>query len=282
MDWCDNNLKTFRGIQELLNDDFVIGNKVKLSSKTEDGVTYTVSGTTSEKSEDIVGELVLKAQQKGATLTATLLTDSIPVGSLKYEQIDPVGRRSSVSVTGSESVAIGKGELVTSRMGLEMDVNFLKREVVASVAAAIAPAAYGSFVVVGAKGMFNLREGELYDGKLAASLYDGRESEFTVEMEGKGNVTTASYSHLVRPGMSVAGHMKYNKDSGDAVTTLGGAFKLDAVTILKGRLDTTGMASLSYIQTVRPNTSIVLSTSFDVTKFETAQVGASLTLEWFV
>lgn len=255
------------------------GNKIKLSSKTHDGLSYVVSGSTSEKSDDLSGELSVKAKYKEAVLTAKLFTTGSPTGEIKHERVDPLGRRTSVTLTASEGKATAKAELLVSRMGMAMDTDLLKREVLASAAAAIAPAVYAGFVVVGVKGLFNLRDGSLSNTRVAASLFDGRESELTVEVEGKAKAGTVSYSHLVRAGMSVAGEMKYTRETGKAVATLGTAMKLDNVTAVKGKLDTTGLAALSYIQSIRPNTKVVMSTSFDVTKFNTAKVGLSLTLE---
>lgn len=257
-----------------------------MTSKTCDGVTYTVSGLSTSKSEDLIGELSVKAKLKGTTLSAKLLTDSdSPAGEIKYEREDPTfNRRASITfcASGKGDKIATKADLLTSSIGLSVDADIINRCITTSATSTIAPSSFGSFVVIGAQGLFDLTEGSVSGSKVSASLFDGIQSEVNVQCTGvpnKPECIVTSYSHLVRPGFSVAGNITYKNESGSAVAAMAGALKLDGATTIKGKLESSGLTSLSYIQKVRPHTEVVLSSTFDVTKFETAKVGISVTLE---
>lgn len=262
------------------------GTKIKLSSKTVDGITYTASGASSSKSSDFKGELSVKAcmreldlyNLRDVTLTAKLTSDAAPKAELKYDRKDVAGGKVGVTLTGSEGLATAAVEFVQPKIGLAFDANLIKRTVDASAAVAIAPVGYRRFIVLGAKGLLDVNKGSVSSSRVAASLYDGVESELTVEIEGKGESATVSYSHLVRPFTSVAGSMRYKKGNSEAIGTLGISTKVDDAMTIKSRLDTTGSAGLSFIQSVRPNTKIIMSTQFDVVKFDAPKVGLSITL----
>lgn len=263
----------------MLTDDYVSGKKIKLTSKTSDGLSYTVSGATGEKSNDLIGELNVKVKQKAATISAKLLTNADPTGEIKYERSDAQGPQGNVTLTASRAKAVLKSEVMLSRAGIQLQIDALKREVVTSVTGALIPALYPGFIVFGAEGMLQVNEGTISNTKLAASLFDGRESEIMVEIEGKGEVASLSYSHLVRPGLSVAGKMRYSGETKNAVADMGMALKLDGGTTVKGKFDTNGTAALSYIQMVRANTKMIMSSSFDLARLDSTKVGLAITIE---
>lgn len=268
-----------RDCPEILSDDYVSGKKVKFTSKTSDDQSYSMSVSTSEKSSDILGELNVKVKKNAATISAKLLTNAEPAAELKYDRTCPDGRRTNVTLTASRGKALAKAELRLSRFAVELDTDVLKLETAASASAAIAPANYAGFIVVGAKGLLSAGEDTFTKGRVAASLFDGHESEIMVEMEGKADAASLSYSHLVREGMSVAGKIRYQRDPHLAVADMGLAMKVDTATTLKGKFNTSGMAALSYIQMVSPNAKLIMSSSFEVAKLESVKFGLAITLE---
>lgn len=262
------------------------GTKIKLSTITSDGLTYTATGSSSSKSGDFKGELSAKAALRDInvhnlrdfTVTAKLPTDSTPLAEIKYDRKDVAGGKLSATFTGSEGIATASAEVVQPRIGLAFDADLLKRTVDASAAVAIAPGGYRRFIVVGARGLLDVAEGNASGSRVAASLYDGLESELTVEVEGKMDVTTVSYSHLVRPLTHVAASMRYLKGESTAVGIMGISTKVDDAVMVKAKVDTSGIAAMSFIQTARANTKVIMSTQFDVTKFDSPKVGLSVTL----
>lgn len=260
------------------------GSKVKLSTKTTNGLTYSVTGSSAPKSDNLKGEFSVKGSIRDVTeervqevtLTTKLLTSSAPSAELSYERSDPLGRKVNISLLGSDGVAVVASEITQPKAGLSLSVDTLKLMANASIATAIAPVGYTSFAVIGAKGMFDLSEGTLSGGRFAASLFDGKESEVTVEVEGQADAGTLSYSHLVRPTTSVAASMRYARESGTATGIMGLVTKVDEMTALKAKVDSAGQAGLSLIQNLRANTKIIMSTSFNLSKFDTPKVGLSV------
>lgn len=161
------------------------------------------------------------------------------------------------------------------------DVNATKLR--ASAAYAYAPAGYTGFLVAGLDGVTSKNEAEggvKYEGAdLAASYFDGSESEATMHLTEKGRKMMLSYSHHVRPGFSVASQFKYDKEADDATLVFGGAARLDGATVVKAKIDSRGHAACSYIQDIRARTTLVLSANFDLAKMDSANVGLSLAME---
>lgn len=262
------------------------GTKIKLSTITSKGLTYTATGASSPKSDDFKGELAVKANLRDAnvfhlrdfTVTAKLPTEATPIAEVQYDRKDVAGGKLSAVLTGSDGLATASVEAVQPRIGLGFDADILKRTVDASAAVAVAPVGYKRFVVVGVKGLLDIAQGNISGSRVAASLYDGLESELTVQVQGKLDVTTVSYSHLVRPFTHVAGSMRYEKGGSNAVGIMGVSTKVDDAVMVKAKIDTSGMAAMSFIQTARANTKVILSTQFDVAKFDSPKVGLSVTL----
>lgn len=262
------------------------GSKVKLATKTANGLAYTVTGSSAPKSDSLKGEFSVKGgirdvteeRVQEVTLTTKLLTSSAPTAELSYERSDALGRKVNLSFLGSDALAVVTSEIIQPKAGISLTVDTLGLTANASVATAIAPTGYKSFAVVGARGMFNMSEGTLSGARFAASLFDGKESEVTLEVEGQGDAGTLSYSHLVRPSTSVAACMRYSRESGTAAGIMGLVSKVDEFSALKAKVDSNGQAGLSLIQNLRANTKVIMSTSFNLSKFDTPSVGLSISV----
>lgn len=264
---------------ELLSDDYVSGTSIKLSTTTSEGISYTVSGKQDTKGDTLNGELTTKFSHCGATITGKLGTNLEPSTELNFKRtID--GVNTNVTLKGGQEIVTGTAEVQLSRAGFYVMGDALNKRGVLSAAVAVAPSRYDWFVVLGAHA--SLSKGESSVARkmsYAVSMYDGRECEVSAEVEPTSEMGTLSYSHLVRPGLSVAGRVNYSRESGDVLATMGLAKKLDGATTVKAKMDTKGLAGLSYIQEVRPKTKVIMSSAFDVAKFDTAKVGLSVTIE---
>ncbi len=73
--------------------------------------------------------------------------------------------------------------------------------------------------------------------------------------------------------------MDYDRAKNSAMLTMGAAAKLDGTTTIKGKLSSTGDLALTYLQVIRPNTTLTLSTTFDVKEMKSAKMGVSLAIE---
>lgn len=260
------------------------GSKVKLSTRTANGLTYSMTGSSAPKSDNLKGEFSVKGsirditeeRVQDVTLTTKLLTSSAPSAEISYERSDPLGRKVNLSFLGSDKLALLTSEIIQPKAGVTLSIDTLNLMANGSIATAIAPVEYGGFAVIGARGLFNLSEGTLSGARFAASMFDGKESEVTVEVEGQGEAGTLSYSHLVRPTTSVAASMRYTRESGTATGVMGLVTKVDEFTALKAKVDSDGQAGLSVIQNLRASTKIIMSTAFNLANFDTPKVGLSI------
>lgn len=274
---------------ELLKDDFITDNQFKLVSTSSDGSSYTIKASSpkgSDKADGLSGELSAKVKRGCITLTGKLpvSSSSAATAEAKYEKKVPASgdskaRSVTAIATGGPSVAKLSTELIHGPASLTLDVDALAKVVVASSALAITPRAYSAYAVIGAQSTYSLTDASFSGTQAAISLFDGSASELSAQVEQGGDVIDVSYSHLARPNLKVAGIIHCDRPTQTASVAMATALALDKATTVKASVTTKGLAGLAYIQQIRDHTKLVLSTSFDVTKMDTAKVGAALTFE---
>lgn len=265
---------------ELLNDDYIFANNIRLSSNTKDGFSYTVSGVQNVKGDTIDADVAAKLNIKGATLTGKLFTGGEdPSTELKYETKDSKGRKVTLCGTAGKKLATSTAEVLTGPFGIKLGVDVANSDLYASGALAVSPDKCTGFVVAGAESVYNLTEKKITMTNYAVSFFDGKESECAVHVLNQGKKAMISYSHHVRPGFSVATQMTYARDTKATSLAMGSAYRMDGATTIKAKLDSEGGLALSYIQDVRPNTTLIMSSKFNTMSFDSAKVGISLTME---
>lgn len=266
--------------KKLLADDYVFANKIKLSSKTEDGFSYTVSGVQNVKGDTIDGDVAAKLKIKGATITGKLFTGGKdPSTELKYETQGSKGQKLTVSGTAGKKLATTSTEILTGPFGVKLGVDFANSDLYASGALAVSPDKCNGFVVAGAESVYSLTEKKVTMSNYALSFFDGKESECALHILDQGKKAMISYSHHVRPGFSVGTQMNYARETKATSLAMGSAYRIDGATTIKAKLDSEGGLALSYIQDVRPNTTLIMSSKFNTVTFDSAKVGISLTME---
>lgn len=335
-------------ISELLNDDFVTGTKIKVSSKTADGLTLTTTtsfspeynepssagnktsagdrdgstndsstanegtatdgatttegssnaGTTSDiksssntpksetKSSPVKGELTAKACIRDAvpgrvhdfTVNAKLPTNAMPEGELCFERTDQTGRQFCLKLNGSDGMAVTTAEFFQPKLTVGIKADFMKRTVDASGTAFVTAVGKNGSLVFGARGIFDAASGSVSASAVSASVHDGMKNEVTVEVKGKAEETELAYSHLVRPGLTIAGMMDYVQDSNKIGGKLGISAKVDDSITVKGKVDREGNTGVSFIQSINPNAKVIMSAAFNITQPDIPKVGLSVTL----
>lgn len=268
---------------ELLNDDYIYTKKLKLTTKTDDGVTYAVSGSQTSKSDVIDAELSAKANFKGVTVTTKAFTSGkLPTAEFKYETIDDQGRKATIVSDVGQEIRNGSVEFQGGPVGLKVGVDGINSDLYGCIAVALTPVKYAGYVVVGAEGQYSIGSKELTKQNFALSYFDGRESEVSLHLLDKMKFGMISYSHRVREGFSVGAQMTKKIDHAEPVPaklTFGTAYSLDGATTVKCKIDSEGMLALSYIQDVRSNAKLIMSSMFDVNKLEASKLGLSLAIE---
>lgn len=271
---------------EVLSEDYLSGAKVKLSTKVGNGLSYTVAGKTTPKSDKLEGEFVIKKsilhtkndQIQEVKLQAKLLSNTVPVAEALFEQRDALGQKFSVTLVRGESLATASTEILQSKIGISVLADILKSSASASVTTAVVPSAFEGFLVFGARGDFDLSKSSMSNNRFAASVFDGRESEINLEVEGKADACSLSYSHLMRPSTSFAATMRYSRASSSHTGTMGLVTRVDESSILKAKIDTSGQVGLAFILSAMCNTKIVTSTDFNVAKGNSPNFGLSVTV----
>lgn len=265
-------------LAELLNDDYVFNSKLKVATVTDNGRTFTVSGETKAK-EDLDAELGIKHKLGSGTLTTKLFTSGRAEGELKLDNFALDGLTTTLTFGVGKKVGVTKLEYSQGRVGLTALGDYYEKKVNASATAILTSNKMNGFGVIGAESGYDVEKGEAGDLNMACSYFDGRESEISLHVQQKGAKGKLCYSHQVRPDFAVAGQMDYNREKDTAVLTIGGAAKLDGATTIKGKVNSTGQLALTYLQVIRPKTTLTLSSTFDVKEMKSAKMGVSLAIE---
>lgn len=217
---------------------------------------------------------------KGATLTGNLFTSGKqPTAELKYETLDSSGRLFTLVGTAGKGFGVGSAEVLTGPVGLKFVIDPKSSNLYGSAALALSPDKYAGFIVVGAEATYNTVEREAIMSNYSVSMFDGKESECSLHLLDKATKGMVSYAHHVRPGFSVGGQMTYVRETKETTLAMGTALRMDGVTTIKARLDSEGSLALSYIQDIRPNATLIMSSKFNTKAFDSAKVGISLTIE---
>lgn len=232
------------------------------------------------------GELTAKACIRDAvpgrvhdfTINAKLPTTGMPEGELCFERTDQTGRQLCLKFNGSDGLAVTNAEFFQPKLTLGVKADIIKRTIDASGTAFVTAAGKNGSLVVGARGIFDAASGSVSASAISASVNDGLKNEVTVEVKGKAEVTQVAYSHLLRPGFTLAGLLDYTKDSGAFGGQIGASAKVDDSITVKAKVDHDGNTGLSFIQSVNPNAKVIMSTAFNISKPDIPKVGLSVTL----
>lgn len=266
--------------KKLLNDDYVSANKLKVSSKTSSGVTYTVTGVHNAKQDAIDADLAAKFKLKDATVTTKLFTAAkTPTVELKYESSDGKGRKVNITTLGGKGLGNTSAEINAGALGIKLGADLIKSDMYASAAVAVSPENFKGFIVLGAEGTYSSGTKEVTSTNYAVSFFDGKESEASVHVLDQGRKGMVSYSHHVRQGFSVGAQMTYIKETKATMLNMGLAYRMDGATTIKAKMDSEGICGLSYIQEIRPKTTLIMSSKFSAKTLENPKLGISLAIE---
>jgi len=103
----------------------------------------------------------------------------------------------------------------------------------------------------------------------------------TGSLREKFNTIGSSFYRKVSDDTSLAGEFSFKINNSDASFVVGGQHKLDKDTSIKAKLNSNGVASLSYIQQLRKNVRAVFSTeinAFNLDKPDAHKIGFGITV----
>lgn len=274
--------------RKLLNDDFSTDNQVKLTTKSTNGLSFTLNGKSTAKSTASTGELTMKkTTPSGAKLTTKLSTSKQPTFELQHDTLSPstaLKRSVTVTTNGTDALNI-KAHTIAPMFSISADADATQKTATMTTTAAYTPSKYAGFAVLGLSGKV-AQSGSVTQRKVAASLFDGAESEVHIEGKIKDEsvkqvgAVTVSYSQRVREGVSVAGSIeKVIGVEGSSEVSAVTAVKLDPVTMVKAKVSTTGSVGLVYAQQMRPHTHVTFASSFNAATMDAPKVGFSIVMD---
>lgn len=263
-----------------MNDDYVFTNKLKVSSKTKEGISYTVTGVQSSKDDSLAADIKTKATIQDCTITGELFTNGKdPKVEVKYDSGNISGTTGTLAITVGPSVGLAKAEIRRGILGLVVGSDMLSSDVYGEVAMALMSKQFSGYAIIGGEAQYNTSENEISKANTAISYCDGSESEVALHLNDKMSRGIVSYSHYVRYGFSVGAQIEHSTITNETTMAMGSAYKLDGVTTVKAKVDSVGELGLSYIQRIRSNTTLIMSSVIDVNKIDITKVGISIAVE---
>lgn len=247
---------------------------------TPDGISYTITGVHNSKIEQIDAEISGKCKVKGVDFTGKAFTNGkLPTLEVKYNTTDAQGRKATLTGLFGKELRTGTAELLGGPVGVKIAGDAVSSDVYGSLAVALTSDKYDGFIIAGAESSYNINAKELGKTSYGLSLFDGKESEVSLHATNRMQKAMLSYSHHVRHGFSAAAQIQHDFPEKRTQIALGAAYRLDGATAVKGKVDMDGFVALTYLQDIRPNTKLIMSSKFDPSKLDNAKVGVSLTVE---
>ncbi len=240
-----------------------------------------MAGATDPKGSGEIGaDLEVKQKfGKSRTLTTKLLTNGAATAELKLEKLGLDGLKTTMLFGVGQKKGEAKIEYASNTLALMATADYYSKKVKASATCRMTTNNMAGFAVLGTEAGYDVDKGEVNGVNSALSYFDGKESELTLHVLNKGASGKLSYSHQVKPDFAVAAEMTYNREKETTALTMGCASALDAETKLKGKLSSDGTLALTYLQLIRPETTLTLSTQFDVKEMKAPKFGLSLAIE---
>jgi len=263
-----------KNAKDLVSKDYPTGElKIEAKTETENGIKFTTSGSQRNHDGNITGEL--KAEFTCHGVSVTKVYDSQNTVKITAEKKDVLteGLRlkaepTFVPFSGHRDVKLSAG-YQNDHVHASTSVDPFKKQVNLSVVAG-----HGDCIV---GGDITVRNGDVNQYGLAVGV-SKPSHEVVLSAKDKLNTFSGSYYHLVNKDLQATASAIWNRKDNNTIIELGGAYRLDKDASMKAKVDTTGKASWSYSQTLRPGIKATFSTQIDTTKFGEGghQVGLSL------
>lgn len=269
----------FPGTCRLLNDDYIFDKKVQVKTKTKNGMTYTSTAVQSSKDDSLAGDLQLKfSPHPGASVTSKLFTSGRMTHETVLDRLGVAGVKLTLlaGASAKNNLAVSTLEYKHESVAITTAIDAISGPV-AHTTATVGTSAY----TAGVEAEYDTADKELKKCNFALNYADSSESEATVTVLNKGETAKLAYSHAIRPDFSVAAEYLFDKKADARRLTAGAKYEVDRDTTLKAKIFSDGQVSASYIQEIRPKTTLILSQKFDVSNPDKSshKFGLSLIIE---
>ncbi|OQS06755.1 voltage-dependent anion-selective channel protein [Thraustotheca clavata] len=255
---------------DVLNDDYDYSRKLKIKTKTANGVTFTTEGAMAANKSILakVGANFRVPQIGGLTISklqvttagrivaeadiANAIVDNLKV-SFKFED---GSRKVSASQVGKLGLEYKQPAFTTN---LEADIT--GKNVTGAGVAVV------SGVIIGANAAFNVEKSAVSDfgGALA---FGGADYQVTIASKKSLKTVAAAFHHKPCKSTIYAASIDYDVQTAANALTLGGRYVANAETTFAGKVNSDGFVSLACVQKVTPFLSLTTSAHIDAKHFE--------------
>lgn len=273
-----------RKANDTLNDDYDFNRKLKVKTKTLNGVTFTTEGAMGSRNAILAklaasfnhpsglnisklqvtthGRVIGEANVANALMDGLKLTFKIEDGALK-------------NASGIKYRPVGKfgAEYRAKNLSTTTEADFTN-----NVIGATSVFKYNKFLF-GGQAAINIEKSALTDKNFALGYVC---SDFNASLSTKKNmnVLSASFNHQLAKNTIYAGVLEFNLKQQTNALTLGGRHKPDSETTYCGKINSDGFMSLACIQKLSPFVALTASAHIDVKNIEgeSHKFGLGLTL----
>lgn len=268
---------------DVLKDDYDFSRKLKIKSKSSNGVSFTtegqlnanksilakVSGGFAHQGSGVVFKK-LQVTTQGRLITEAELPNVLTKGlNLTFKLEDG----SVAKNTSAKQVGVLGAEYKQEQFSFNTEADFVGNCVKAA----------GVLVkdrwVLGGQVGFNVEKSTLTEHNVGLSFVG---SDFATSLMTKKNfgALSASFHHKISKDTIYAAVLDYDLKSASNTLNVGGRYKADNDTTYAGKIDSDGFVSLASIQNIRPYVTLTTSVHVDAKNFEgdAHKFGIGLTL----
>ncbi|CAK4080366.1 unnamed protein product [Aphanomyces euteiches] len=255
---------------DVLNDDYDFSRKLKIKTKTANGVTFTTEGSMAANKTILakLGANFVVPQIGGLTISKLQVTTQ---GRVVVEADVANALVDNLKVTAKlEDGSRKTNASQVTKFGLEYKqpaYTLTKEFDVVNNTASVSALTVVSGVSIGAHGAFNVSKSALadYGGALA---YNGGDFKVALATKKSLKAVNANFHHQFDSQTVYAASIDYDVASGANALTLGGRYAADKQTTYAGKINSDGFVTLAVVQKVTPFLSLTTSAHIDAKHFE--------------
>jgi len=263
-----------KSARDLVSKDFPIGElKIEAKTETDNGVKFTTTGSQRNHDGNITGEIKTEFSCHGVNVTDAYDSQNTVRITAEKRDVFTQGLRVKVEPTfvpfsGHRDLKLSAG-FQSEHVHATTTVDAFKNSANVSVVAG-----HGDFIV---GGDITLRSKDIGPYGLIFG-YSKPTHEIVLSAKDKLNTFCGSYYHSINSDLQASASAIWTRKDNNTIIEIGAAYRIDKDASTKAKVDTTGKASWSYTQALRPGIKATFSAQVDTTKFGEGghQVGLSL------
>mmetsp|Transcript_3729 Transcript_3729/g.6547 ORF Transcript_3729/g.6547 Transcript_3729/m.6547 type:complete len:275 (+) Transcript_3729:93-917(+) len=262
-----------KAAKDILTSGYNYDQKLLLNSKASNGVVFKSSHAILSNGP-IIGDLAVSSKQGSVGVAVKVDTSSKVTADVSLDNAITKGLKIVVRGTYPEPQVLSISEEYRHEL-FTATASFDSRKILSGSA------------VVGLDSLSIGGQVEYDVNKGAATKYDTgiqfTKPDFSISalLRSKSNEIATLYVHNLSSSQAIAAEFVHKRSTNSNLLTLGTVYKLDKTSSLKSKIDTEGVASVSYSQELRPGVTGVLASSFNMKSYDkdAHKIGLSLVVD---